>query len=474
MNPVYYALREFYLDHPACQQAFALSTRARARRARRQGRLNLALNHYCDAFRRLITDNGRNPELRRRGIAELAGFVREAHGGCWPASPAANRFVQAFLASPAAAAMRQEPWQAWPPERRSRLGDESASYFLVLKAPRPNERGVLMVKYTPYFERLLTLFRLGPLFERFTVVLEPSWTPYPETFWALFAGASSSTVCQSITPAMHDALTASGLPITSMLLGPQEWVDDRLFRPLGLEKEFDVVMVASFAKIKRHAVLFRALRELRPRRLKVALVGTAWLRGQNAFERELRAWGVREDCTLFRALAPEQVNEVLNRSRVAVMLTRVEGGNKAVMEALAANVPVITYRGLVGPVHHITPATGRLASDHELARVLAETLAAAPGLSPRAWFDQHSGYRRATARLNDLLRAEAARRGEPWTADIVAKVNRPYLAYADPEDEQRLAAGRRELTALLAPAGAAAAATAALSAARPCPKELPS
>lgn len=442
-------MREFYLDHPALQRLYGRATWVRAVAAARSGHHYPALVHYCDAARRIVTNQEGNREPRERGVRRMAAYVRQVHGGTLPATPATNRLTRAFLASPQAAALRRES-AAWPPAQRCRMNVN----VLMLKAPRPGERGVLIVKYSQYFERFLALFQLAPLFERYTVVLEPSWTPYPDTYWGLFAAQRASVVCLCITDQSTAALAASGLGLEALHLGPQEWVNDSIFRPLGLAKEFDVVMVASFSITKRHALLFRAMRQMRPRRLRVALVGTAWERSQEDFEAEMRAFGVREDCTLFRGLSPEGVNEVLNRSRVAMLFTRVEGGPKVVMEALAADVPVLLYRHLVGPLSNVTPETGRLADEKDLAQVLPEIIAAADCFHPRAWFEQHSGYRRSTAILNACLRAAAERRGEPWTADIVPKCNRPHLAYVDEAHERTFAPAWKELERLLVPLGA--------------------
>jgi hypothetical protein len=52
--------------------------------------------------------------------------------------------------------------------------------------------------------------------------------------------------------------------------------------------------------------------------------------------------------------------------------------------------------------------------------------------SPRAWALAHTGSRNATRQLNERLRAIALAKGEPWTRDIVEKVNAPNLAYKEP------------------------------------------
>ena len=449
MNYAYYRIREFYLDHPSLQQAYSGVTGWRARAAARRGADLEALTRHCDAGRRLVTDSPGNRRRRRAAVAALARFVRHVHGGGLPASPADNRLAQAFRQSPAAQAMRAR-LATWPRAKQCRLGGN----LLLLKTPGERERGVVMVTYTNYFDWLHVAFQPQPLFERYTVVLEPSWTPYPSPYWGLFASSGSSIVVQTLHQEIEAAMADANLGLQGVAIGSHQWADPEVFRPLGLEKDFDLVMVASFARTKRHSVLFRALRQLRPRRLRVALIGTAWERTQEEFEAEMRAYGVREDCTLFRGISAEKVNEVLNRSRAALLLTRVEGGNRSMMEALAAGTPVILYQGMVGPRAQVNAETGRWAEDHELARVIEEVLADPGRFQPRAWFERNSGYVRSTERLNAYLRQQAEARGERWTRDIAAKTNRPDVVYAHAEEERKLEPGYADLEGILCPLGA--------------------
>ncbi|MGH9482318.1 MAG: glycosyltransferase [Terriglobales bacterium] len=440
-----HAAREYYWTHARLQRAYARAASARARLAARRARTYEALIHYCAAARRLHAREPGNARLRERGLRQLGKFVRRAHGGEFPATAGDNRLLAAFLASARAEAYRRQI-RSWTPEQRLTLREN----LLVLKAPRDRERGVLLLFFTGASEMFLTAFDAPRVLERFTVVLEPSWSTFPEPYWAYFAARETPALCQAITDEEADAIASSGLPLVSLPFGAQDWVDGDVFRPLGLAKEFDLVMVANFAKWKRHAVLFEAMRRWPGPRPKVALVGFAWERTQEQFEAEMRAYGVRQDCTLFRNVDAAGVNEILNRSRVALLLSRIEGGNRGLMEAIAAGTPVVVYRHIIGPRHsQINPQTGRFADDRELGAVLCEVLANPDQFQPRAWFDAHSGHRRTTERLNAALRAHAGRRGEPWTQDIACKVNRPGPQYANPDDAAALAPAWRELESML-------------------------
>lgn len=436
-----YLAREYYWTHPRLQRGYARMAAAAARRSERRGDLFAALTGYCDATRRMHPRLAANAPLRQAGLRALGAFVQRANGGDYPATQADNRLIPEFLASEHAEGLRRR-LRTWTHDERLRLRGN----LMVLKAPREGERGVLLIFFTHASEWFLTAYDVRRVFERFTVVLEPSWGLCPEPYWAYYAARDTPALCQAMTDETADAIGVSGMPLVPLRFGAQDWVDENLFRPLGREKQFDVIMVANFAKLKRHTVLYKALRAMPGPPLKVALVGHAWERTQEEFEAEMRAYGVDKQCTLYRNLEADQVNEMLNRSRVAVLLTRIEGGNRALMEATAAGVPAVVYRYIVGPrLSQINPQTGLFADDHELGAALREVLADPQRFQPRRWFEANSGSRNMHARLNQELRRQAALRGEPWTQDIAAKVNNPMPDYANAADAAALAPVWREL-----------------------------
>jgi glycosyltransferase involved in cell wall biosynthesis len=244
-----------------------------------------------------------------------------------------------------------------------------------------------------------------------------------------------------------EAVRKAEIPIWPIAIGAQDWVDTEIFKPLpGVQKDFDVVMIATFAPWKRHAVLFRAMRKMRPHRIRVALVGGTWERTRKEFEDEIRRYRVQDDCTIFHSIPPAQVNEVLNRSKVKVLLTKIEGANRALSEAMSANVPVVVYKHIMGPRRtDINPMTGVFADDDELPEVLIKTIESYKQFQPRAWYLEHSGYRNSTSTLNRTLRLAAQGRNENWTTDIVGKVNRPEAQYISPGDRASLATAWSEL-----------------------------
>jgi glycosyltransferase involved in cell wall biosynthesis len=396
-----------------------------------------SLVRICNAVRRI-----RDPDLRVSRLRMFSDYLGRQFGSHPPRTLEKNLFVKSFLKSDEAEKARGI-WRKYSLQERLNLRGN----LIVLKAPLKNERGVLLLTYTAASHFFLVNFDVGEISKRYAIVLEPSWATFPEPYMGLFSCSEPHTVCEMISAEAAEAVGKAQIPVLPIGIGAQDWVDTEVFKPLPeVRKDFDVVMIANFAPWKRHDVLFRAMQKLRPRRIRVALVGVTWERTREEFEQEIRRYGVQDDCTVFQRIPPAQVNEILNRSKVKVLLTKIEGANRALSEAMSANVPVLVYKHIVGPRRtDINPMTGMYADDDELPDVLMRAIESYKRFQPRAWYLQNSGYQNSTSTLNEALRLAAHARNENWTTDIVGKVNRPNAEYVRAADRASLEPAWREL-----------------------------
>ncbi len=440
-DAIVHRVRELYWESPSLQYLYAKSASASATFRARAGQDYAALEEYCNAVRRV-----RSPELRSNGIIRLNRFLSTRFGESIPATLEDNVFVRAFSKSGAGVAAKAK-LKKLPLDRRVNLQGN----LLVLKLPAANERGVLLVQYNYAIEQFLVNFKLAEVCRRYAIVLEPSWGKIPEPYWALYCTADTPVLCEIISAAACELMRASGVSLVPLAMGAHDWVHDEIFRPLpGVQKEFDLVMIAGFARLKRHSVLFRAMKKIGRGKLRVALIGRTMERTRQEFDDEMRAYGVLEDCTVFQGLAPQQVNDVLNRSKVNLLLSKAEAGNRGIMEGFAAGIPCIVYKHIVGPRHEdINPETGVFSEDEGLADTIQGTLASYSKFRPREWFSRNTGFRRSAATLNSALKAEAVKRGETWTTDIVPKANMHESRYVFPHDAHRMKPGFDELAAML-------------------------
>jgi glycosyltransferase involved in cell wall biosynthesis len=310
---------------------------------------------------------------------------------------------------------------------------------LVLKAPqydggRMVERGVLLLKNTERLDSFRRRARMLPILEQYFLVLEPSWSAYASPRLLSFSiFRDHPIVVMSPCQADHRLLDVLKSNLRPIPTGAGDWVDPRIFRPLeGSRKQFDAVMVARWTLLKRHHCLLRALHHVADPSFRVALVapnipGDTDREPILAMIRKLR---LGAQVTVFEDLEPAGVNDILNQSKVNLLLSRQEGGNRSLFEGFFAGVPGLAFANHVGiALSHFTPQTGRLISEHELADALLYFRRHWAEFDPRTWALKNIAPQVTTSKLNLVLQQLAQERNERWTRDIVGKCNSPELRY---------------------------------------------
>ncbi len=333
--------------------------------------------------------------------------------------------------------------------------------LIVLKAATATEQGVILLKYVRTFDAVVALLDHERLFARYRIVLEPCWAGYALPSLLMYAALPDPVVVQCFTREDLAFVREVGAPLVPVALGPADWVNAEIFQAAGegVEPTHDLVMVANWAPHKRHAQLFRALAELRDRPVRVLLIGFPWGgRTADDIRREAAAFALDHvTLEIVESVPAAEVARRVARSRAFVFLSRKEGDNKALVEAMFANVPVIVYdRTIGGATSRVNPQTGVLTSDAALAQTIRRMLDGGGRFAPRAWAVAHTGAAAATRVVDAALRDSALAQGRAYTTGIVEKTNAPNLAYRDPGDRQRFAADYAFVVSCLRPAYTAA------------------
>jgi glycosyltransferase involved in cell wall biosynthesis len=315
---------------------------------------------------------------------------------------------------------------------------------MVLKRATDEEKGVILLKYARTFAALVALADVKRILTRYTIVLEPCWAGYCDPYLLMWIHAGQPMVVQCFTEDDHQFVREIGAPFVPLRMGPADWVNADTFQPPErVEKRYDLVMVANFARHKRHATLFAALRDIRERDVRVLLVGFPW-HGRTAAHLRAEAESMRNpriSLDIVESVPQSRLAELVGQSRVFVFLSRKEGDNKALVESMFADVPVIVYDESVGGARsRVNAATGVLASDAELADKIRYMLDNAGRFTPRAWALAHTGSATSTRILDEELRRAVTAAGGRYTGAIVEKANAPNLAYKRPEDRATFAA----------------------------------
>jgi glycosyltransferase involved in cell wall biosynthesis len=324
-------------------------------------------------------------------------------------------------------------------EPREALRQTVAQAGLALKAPRRHgarvvEKGVLLLKNTEQIEAFHRRVDMAGLLQEYALVLEPSWSGYAHPTLLSFCRYPDHPVVV-MSPCREDFLFLErlGTNLHPISIGASDWVDPRIFRPLaGRAKRFDAVLIARWTVQKGHHLLFRALRRIGDSTFRVAVVASTDYRAEDrdAILDLITSQGLAEQITVFEDLPRDKVNEILNESRVNLLLSRQEGSNRSLFEGFFAGVPGLAFANHIGlPKTHFTPHTGRLIAESELADALLYFRNHYPEFNPRPWALAHIAPEVTTARLNAELSRLARQQGETWTRDIVAKCNNPDAVY---------------------------------------------
>jgi glycosyltransferase involved in cell wall biosynthesis len=317
---------------------------------------------------------------------------------------------------------------------------------IVLKAASEGEKGVLVVDYSYIFPVFAALFDLEAIARRYYIVLEPSWRGLCTADILSYSRYDFPVFIETVEPRDTAFIERLGANFVTVPIAANWWVDHRLVRERpGVERDIDVIMVAAWSDVKRHWRFFKVLSDLRRRghRLKVTLVGYKSDKSRQAIEDEARHFGILDQLSIYERLSLDEVGALLARSKVHVLWSRKEGSNRAIVEALFADVPIIVRDGLSYGYHYpyVNEATGCFAAEATLGDAILRVLESSEQYHPRDWVMANMTCQEATRMLEDSIRSVAVAAGEKWTRGLVAKtVHLDSQRYWDPHDMMRFQA----------------------------------
>lgn len=427
---------------PTLQRLYALSRGALSRTADVRGRPYEAARHLLSAWKHLPPE--RFGDRRRRRVRAIV------RSGCYEQDgrlrPVADNAFRRDLVESALGRRIRRRYGAFTLEHRVRMrfpraddDPERQGDLMVLKVPVPDtgERGVLLVMFHETIQYVAAVYDLAALAPHYTFALETSNWGAPDARFLPYIGSDLEAHVFAPRKPDFDWFDALGTNLRPIRLGSGEWVDPSTFQPPdAVGHLYDVVMVSAWDPLKRHEVLFRAVRAVRERhgrRLRLALVGYRMGWDQARVEALARRHGLFDDCTFFELIPHDEVARVVAASSVSVLLSLQEGSNRSVYESMFCDTPVVVCREHKGiNLDHVNGDTGLLADDEALGDALLTVIDNPSTYRPRAWAEANIGYANAARRLNEHLKEHAQRAGRPWTADIAAKKNAPSQRYAEP------------------------------------------
>jgi glycosyltransferase involved in cell wall biosynthesis len=335
---------------------------------------------------------------------------------------------------------------AWFQSTGWTLGNLLGSRMLVVKSFRPRERGVIVVDYSYVFPLLAGLFDLSAIAEQYTLVLEPSWSGVCAPEILHFTRFDFQVFVESVEPRDAQFLKALDTNIAVVPLAANYWVDHRHVRPIPSDqRDIDVIVLAAWSHVKRHWRIFKTLAGLKQRghRLKTVLVGYRQDKTIDEVRSEAAHYGISDQVDFYERISQRQVSALLARSKVHVLWSRRECANRAVIEALFADVPIIVRDDLTYGFRYsyVNAETGRFVREENLGDAILDMVENRAQYRPRQWALDNMTSDRAAATLNRHLSEAAQRSGDAWSEDTVRRTGAlDAQQYWNPTDRDRFQA----------------------------------
>lgn len=321
------------------------------------------------------------------------------------------------------------------PRRFRHEGFYHGRVFL-LKEKEGDEKGVIIIKYNETFAKLFDKYDIERILKDYYLCIEMSYYGFCTPEILQFERYGDSGIVIGLVHDLEErSIKRLCRHIHPVYYSSSTWVDERNYYDLGLEKIYDCIMIAMWNDIKRHYLLFEAVRDMNDPSYRVCLVGGPWGLVMDDIKDMASYYGVIENIDFHERIPPEQVNLLLNKSKVNLLLSLKEGGNKAIIEGLFADVPAIVLDEHIGiDLAWINSRTGTVADRKHLKDALLEMRSSYSSYHPRQWAVDNISCHASTRNLESRLREIAAARNEPWTTSIRKKINRPEMEYYDPEE----------------------------------------
>ncbi|SLM31410.1 conserved hypothetical protein [Desulfamplus magnetovallimortis] len=171
--------------------------------------------------------------------------------------------------------------------------------------------------------------------------------------------------------------------------------------------QYDIVFNNTFdeRERKRHSLMLELMENPLLKNITVLFIGRGSDKNIEAFRQEIRQKALEKRTKVVANIKRKDVPSWLARCKAGVHLALQENGCRAVYEYLRSDLPCIISSATAGMnMEIITPMTGVVARDSELAEAIAHVLDNLKKFQPAKWFEENSGSINSTRALNRVLK----------------------------------------------------------------------
>jgi glycosyltransferase involved in cell wall biosynthesis len=310
---------------------------------------------------------------------------------------------------------------------------------IILRIPDQHQKGILMISFESDLLTLLSCERIEDLLKDYIVLFFSSWSPpFFPALWSFPRLHVKELVLGLSNQRDPEMLTSLGFKPEILDLFYSNFVRPEDLNPRDRDqRDVDIVMVANWARFKRHWVLFEMLRQMNQPGLRVVLIGQPEAgRTVDDVRAEARLFGVEAQIEFYNRLPIEVVWDWLARSRISIVTSKREGSCVVAAESLMANTPVALLEGaMIGSAAFINDQTGILIKEgRNMGDSLYKFLEKSSEMSPREWAERHIGSINA---LNDLEKHLRKRNLIHQSADFFDVCLRGVFTYRTLDTSQR-------------------------------------
>jgi glycosyltransferase involved in cell wall biosynthesis len=308
----------------------------------------------------------------------------------------------------------------------------------VLKNPVELEKGVIIINYSYYFSLLLKFFDVNKLASRFHIILEPSWAGLCETNILAYTQYDFPVfvqVYEQRDKIFIESLASNLIPID---VGPSWFINHKNFTAAEptITKDIDIIMVAAWAKFKRHKAFFKAVQSLKETKpdLNITLVGYPVDMHKEEIISLAERYDLQNNISIFEWITPEEVASLQKRSKVNVLWSKFEGNNRAIIEGMFCDIPVVMREGhnYGEKYDFINSQTGCFADEKTLAQKVLSIVNKDVKLSPRDYVLNNRSCEMATIRMSNAIGLYEASVGRTWNEGLAVKTNELHgMGYFD-------------------------------------------
>ncbi len=310
--------------------------------------------------------------------------------------------------------------------------------MIILSPPSNQEKGTILIKYTEYFKYFLSIFDLEKISTDYILITEPSWCGYFDETILCLLFEKIPIVIQALEPIDYQFIKSLNANFYPVDVGANCWVNPDIFFPIkGIEKRYDIIMVGIWADFKRHYHLFEALSKCK-KRLKVVLVGQPWPKTLEEIKDEARYYGVIDQIEFFENIPQSELNILFNQSKCALLLSKKEGFNKSIIEAMYANTPAFILEGFNYGYKYpfINKKTGGFIKASKLVEFLdnIDIILSKNKPEPAKYIKKYISPWISIQKIIKALEEIEKKEQIKINKDLRIKVNTPDLDYLDPKE----------------------------------------